>query len=47
MGREEEEAVEALGYRGAGFIVLEKDDVHLPLVVDAPLPCKRFVKSLV
>lgn len=45
VGREEEEVVEALGYRGAGFIVLEKDDVHLPLVVDAPLPCKRFCQE--
>lgn len=46
MGREEGEAVEALGYRNADFIVLEKEDVHLPLVVDAPLLHKSFVKSL-
>lgn len=45
VGREEGEAVEALGYRAADSIDLEEDNAHLPLVVDAPLLHKNFVKS--
>lgn len=44
MGREEGEAMEALGYRAADFIALEEDDVHLPLVVGAPLLRKHCLE---
>lgn len=46
-GGRKEKMVEALDYRGTEFIVLENKGVHLPLVVDAPLLDKCFVKNFI